>query len=789
MSGFETCFMIIEVPLCCSYPVEGETCAGCTDPLACNYNPSSTTDDDSCIFPDGCTDTTACNYNSVAVCDDGSCILPTTWYLDNDGDELGFDGFGLFSIESCGDNVEGYATNNTDDNDGDFDNDGISGINFNGDDCDDENNAIGSPNQGYDCDENCIDDADGDFICDEFEIPGCTDTTACNYNETATDNNDSCNYAIEFYDCDNICLSDLDSDNVCDELEVNGCTETTACNYNSLATEADESCTYTDGTCETCDNGEIIDNDIDDDNVCDDNEIPGCTDINACNYNTLATDENDSCIYLDGICETCVDLIIVDNDIDNDGVCDNDEIPGCTDTTACNYIVIATEEDNSCTYLYGACDTCEDSIVVTNDIDNDGVCDSDEVPGCTDTNACNFDPNLGCTDDDGSCYYSEITISTSTSIASCEATCDGVINLTINNGQPPYTVAYTYIEDNNNTIYITGGNLLNACSGSYGITVTDFIGCSETVFVLLEAIESDNDNDGVCDTDEILGCTDVSACNYDIINTEEDNSCEYCYSDLGDIDSNGIDDCQIINDNATSLGNTYIYGCNGCINDTDFDGICDELEEIGCTEEDACNYTGSVLSDSCEDNDGDGIPDCCTYPNEYYLECDESCTNDTDGDSVCDEEEIVGCQDEVGCNFNPNATDSGDCIIAEEYYDCFGCINDTDNDGVCDELEITGCQDGLACNFNPDATDNTGEDGLCFYLDLTTSIDPNIQNVNCAGDANGAFILYVVGGNGPYTLLIENVINLESNDGIFNVTGCAGGSYDCLLYTSDAADE
>ena len=28
---------------------------------------------------------------------------------------------------------------------------------------------------GYDCDGNCLADADGDGVCDEFEIAGCTD--------------------------------------------------------------------------------------------------------------------------------------------------------------------------------------------------------------------------------------------------------------------------------------------------------------------------------------------------------------------------------------------------------------------------------------------------------------------------------------------------------------------------------------------------------------------------------------------------------------------------------------
>ncbi len=39
----------------------------------------------------------------------------------------------------------------------------------------------------------------------------------------------------------------------------------------------------------------------------------------------------------------------------------------------------------------------------TSDIDGDGVCDTDEVPGCDDPLADNYDPNA--TDNDGSCTY------------------------------------------------------------------------------------------------------------------------------------------------------------------------------------------------------------------------------------------------------------------------------------------------------------------------------------------------------------------------------------------------
>ena len=38
----------------------------------------------------------------------------------------------------------------------------------------------------------------------------------------------------------------------------------------------------------------------------------------------------------------------------------------------------------------------------------------------------------------------------------------------------------------------------------------------------------DDDQDGVCNQFEVLGCTDAAACNYDMGNTEEDGSCDYC---------------------------------------------------------------------------------------------------------------------------------------------------------------------------------------------------------------------------------------------------------------------
>ena len=54
-------------------------CNGCTDAMACNYDPFATEDDGSCEYTScvGCTDSSACNYNPAATMDDGSCLSST----------------------------------------------------------------------------------------------------------------------------------------------------------------------------------------------------------------------------------------------------------------------------------------------------------------------------------------------------------------------------------------------------------------------------------------------------------------------------------------------------------------------------------------------------------------------------------------------------------------------------------------------------------------------------------------------------------------------------------------
>ena len=109
------------------------------------------------------------------------------------------------------------------------------------------------------------------------------DSEGCNYNEDANTPDGSCWYAEEYYDCDGVCLVDTDGDGTCDALEIFGCTDSTAFNYDSSATENDGSCI---AVVEGCINASALNYDssanTDDGSCC---YISGCTDSTAFNYN------------------------------------------------------------------------------------------------------------------------------------------------------------------------------------------------------------------------------------------------------------------------------------------------------------------------------------------------------------------------------------------------------------------------------------------------------------------------------------------------------------------------
>lgn len=122
---------------------------------------------------------------------------------------------------------------------------------------------------------------------------GCMDILACNFLNTAVVDDGSCEYANLGYDCFDVCLSDSDSDGVCDDYEIFGCTEPTASNYNDEATEEDSTCIIFGCLYSSADNFNAIANA--DDNSC---VFSGCLDDTAINFSLLANTEDNTCLYL-----------------------------------------------------------------------------------------------------------------------------------------------------------------------------------------------------------------------------------------------------------------------------------------------------------------------------------------------------------------------------------------------------------------------------------------------------------------------------------------------------------
>ena len=226
---------------------------------------------------------------------------------------------------------------------------------------------------------------DGDGICDQFEIGGCQDAMACNYNAEATDEDGSCTYADEGYDCDGNCLSDTDGDGVCDGFEIPGCVYTNAANFDASATDDDGSCAF-----------------------------EGCQNDDFANFNVYANADGD-----------CSDAPI-SADFNGDGVVQNQDLLdfllaygqsgpvwGGVEWVqeACNVEPIPLED------LYTPIDYCgsENPVQVCDMIgctypaasnyDADATVDSGDCvwTGCTDADALNYNPiaNL----DDDTCNY------------------------------------------------------------------------------------------------------------------------------------------------------------------------------------------------------------------------------------------------------------------------------------------------------------------------------------------------------------------------------------------------
>lgn len=359
------------------------------------------------------------------------------------------------------------------------------------------------------------------------------------------------------------------------------------------------------------------------------------------------------------------------------------------------------------------------AISFVNSFTSEALCEGNPEPveGCTDINACNF--NADAQVDDGSCTYPEESIDVTMELNQASwggALTESIQASIVENYEDEYLGCYGTSID-----YAGSIALIERGSCQFSLKALNAQNAGAIAVVIYN-------NDG--------GLMNMGAGGYaSQVSIPVFSMSEWDGQDLSEILQSNTSPMVTLSSQALTLS-SMASDCEGnCINDADGDGVCDEMEIVGCTDASACNYNPNAT------DNGD-----CAYAMDFY-DCDENCLNDTDADGVCDEYEVLGCMDMYACNYNADATDHTDCVYADEYYSCEGvCINDSDADGVCNELEVYGCTDMYAQNFNSEATE---DDGSCEY------------QTNC-GCTNPNYVEYYSQGfiadcdNGSCATLVEN---------------------------------
>ncbi len=556
------------------------SCSGCTDESACNYDPNALSDDGSCVAPDdltGCGDTcldggVLYEFNITDDYSDGMCCAygEGSYTILADGDTLASGGdFGAgtterfcASADACvqlimvADNYPGEQSWTMT--------------------ADGEELAAGN---GVDATYNfggCVE--------------GCTDSIACNYDADANVEDGSCTYAPDFYECDGeTCLNDSDGDGVCDGLEIEGCVVPTACNYEPNATDL-VPCVYPDAGY-NCD-GTCI-GDSDEDGVCDANEIVGCQDSSACNYNEAATDAGD-CDFTS--CLGCTDDAACNFDADatqEDGSCD---YCSCASDAAGgqNGFNLAVE-----TFAEGGVfGTTTYRVFVTTPNETDfvsAIAGDEDNPSFLRTSTSFFQSAVGGLTADiinplffpafpELAYDSWLTIG----IESEPVPGDGTAAVTLAQAEGDTWAADFEAGENLEVNSFFGGSWFTTNLASNGVAGADkkvLVAQLTTDGTLTGQLYVQVFPEGVGANAEYLtlsfgssscGCTDATACNYNDGAQYDDGSCFFA---------------------------EQFYGCDGaCLSDSDGDGICDELEIAGCQDAEACNYDAEATDDdgNCE---------------------------------------------------------------------------------------------------------------------------------------------------------------------------------------------
>ena len=260
--------------------------------------------------------------------------------------------------------------------------------------------------------------------------------------------------------------------------------------------------------------------------------LSGCIDEAACNYDSSATEDDGSCEYAaenfdcDGNCTADVDCAGVcggDAVADNCGTCDNDASNDCVQDCSGEWGGSLTVD---------ALGVCGGDCAA--DTDADGICDTDEVAGCQDATACNYDADA--TDDDGSCEYAD-------SNADCSGDClEGYTELTLmwsGAVDASMMTSFSVSGSANGELYSatldTDSGSMTECwmtdlqADCFSIEIEGPDGLEWSIYSPLsdDPFLTGTNESMVFGSEcpEIWGCMDSEACNYNALATDDDGSC------------------------------------------------------------------------------------------------------------------------------------------------------------------------------------------------------------------------------------------------------------------------